>query len=68
MLTDPGQILKIEGALDKLTDAVQKLCDVTTDQTAPPDDRVFIRRCIKEISSAKIALSTVLIPTPLPPG
>jgi len=64
MLTDPGHIQKVLGALDKLTDAIDKICDVRIDATVPPEDRAILVTVIHRISDAKLTLSALIPPPP----
>jgi len=67
MLTDPGQIQKVQGALDKIADATEKLCAVRNDEDAHLADRVFIHNVINDLCASKLILSTVIPPDPIPP-
>jgi len=66
MLTDPGAIAKIEGAMTKLDDAMVKACDVFTNGPATAEDRLTIHHASADIGEAKFLLSSVL-PMPEPP-
>jgi len=67
MLTDPGQIQKVQDALNKIGDANEKLCAVRNDENASLPDRVFIHNVITDLCASKLILSTVIPPDPIPP-
>lgn len=62
MIVDPGDVIKMEGAFQKLDDAVNKLCDVriSTHTTAP--DVLKVQKGIDELGATKMALSTLIPP------
>lgn len=59
-LTDPGAIQNVEGAIQKLTDANDKLCEVYTDPAVETVDKLAIRRALTGIAQAKQDASGVL--------
>lgn len=65
-LIDPGAIGKVQGAIQKLTDANDKLCEVYTDPAVSTADKLAIRRSLTGIAQAKMDASGVLPPEPEP--
>ncbi len=64
MLTDPGDIGKAFGAIDKIHDAKDKLCAVRLSEFVSVGDRAAIVTIINQLAAATMHLSTML---PEPP-
>jgi len=65
MLTDPGDIGKIQGALEKLTDATEKLCGCVLSSTVTEQDHQVIQDTIDAIGAYKQGLSLLIPPEPM---
>lgn len=66
MLTDPGSITKTEGAITKLADAENKLCDVQLAPTTSPNDKASVITVINSLAANTQVLSLLLPPPPVP--
>lgn len=66
MLTDPGDIGKVEGALQKFLDAREKLCEVIHGNTASSADAASVQQVIDTVAAGSQHLSTILPPKPEP--
>lgn len=62
MITDPPDINKMQGAMTKLSDATEKLCDVRHSQHTLPNDAIAVQVGIDRIAAAKLALSELIPP------
>lgn len=66
MLTDPGDIRNVQGALQKYLDARQSLCEVIHEHTASAADAASVQQVIDHVAAASQHLSTLLPPEPEP--
>lgn len=62
MISDPNDITKMRGALDKFSDATQKLCDVRHSEHTLPNDAIAVQIGIDRTAAAKLALSELIPP------
>ncbi len=62
MISDPGDISKMQGAMTKLSDATEKLCDVRHSHHTLPDDAIAVQVGIDRMATAKLALSQLIPP------
>ncbi len=62
MLDDPGSIGKINGALDKIADALEKCCDVRLAESTSQEDVTKIITYIDQLAATKQNLSLMLPP------
>lgn len=60
MLTHVGDIGKVQGAIDKLTDATEKLCGCVLSETVGMEDHMKIQSQIDSIGMIKQILSMLL--------
>lgn len=65
MLSEVGDIGKIKGALEKLTDATEKLCPCVLAPTISPVDQGIIQWNIDSIGAIKQSLSLLIPPEPM---
>lgn len=62
MLTDPGSIDKVRGAIQKLADVEPKLCDVMLDGSTLPEDNAILQHAINLCACASMRASETIPP------
>ncbi len=62
MLTDPGSIDKVRGAMAKLDDVEAKICDVRLATSTEVQDKAICIEAIDLAAAAKMALSQLVPP------
>lgn len=60
MITDPASILKVKGAMTKLQDAKEKLCDCVASPAIPIADLKTIQEEVDRIGVITMRLSVII--------
>lgn len=60
MLTDPGDIAKVRGGLEKMQDAEDKFCDVLKNLGLGTEDRFHLQDAVNMIGAASIKASETI--------